>query len=71
MDNKQLEFLDILSILSFYVGYENLIENRQQSAANDVSSANNKQAQTLLAALGEQFEKQNEMLREILEAVRK
>ena len=71
MGDKQLEFLDVLSILSFYVGYENLIENRQQSVANDVSSANNKQAQALLAALGEQFEKQNEMLREILEAVRK
>lgn len=71
MGDKQLEFLDILSILSFYVGYENLIENRQQSAANDVSAANNKQAQVLLAALERQFEKQNEMLREILEAVRK
>lgn len=71
MGDKQLEFLDILSILSFYVGYENLIENRQQSSANDVSAANDKQAQVLLAALGEQFERQNEMLREILEAVRK
>lgn len=71
MGDKQLEFLDILSILSFYVGYENLIENRQQSATNDVSAANNKQAQILLAALERQFEKQNEMLREILEAVRK
>lgn len=70
MGDKQLEFLDILSILSFYVGYENLIENRQQSAANDVSAANGKQAQVLLAALGEQFERQNEMLREILEAVK-
>lgn len=71
MGDKQLEFLDILSILSFYVGYENLIENRQQSAANDVSAANDKQAQVLLAALEGKFEKQNEMLREILEAVRK
>ena len=70
MGDKQLEFLDILSILSFYVGYENLIENRQQSAVNDVSAANNKQAQVLLAALERQFEKQNEMLREILEAVK-
>lgn len=71
MGDKQLEFLDILSILSFYVGYENLIENRQQSAANDVGAANDKQAQVLLAALEGKFEKQNEMLREILEAVRK
>lgn len=66
MDNKSL---DILSIISVLLGYENLIENRQQSAQNDVQSANDKQAKELLLAINEQFDAQNEILQKILKAV--
>lgn len=61
--NKELDVLGLFSIL---LGCENLIENRNQSAQNDVQSANDKQAQYLLSELGRKFDEQNEMLRKIL-----
>lgn len=71
MGERQFDLLDAISVLSFCLGYENLMENRQQSAQNDVSAANDRQAQYLLEELGRRFEEQNEMLREILKAVKK
>lgn len=68
-DRQQFDALDVISVLSFFIGYKNLIENRDQSAHNDVSAANDKQAQFLLEELGRQFEEQNQMLREILEVL--
>lgn len=70
MDN-QSKGLDILTVASFLLGYENLIENRQQSAHNDVSAANDKQAQYLLEEMGRKFDEQNAILKKILEAVTK
>lgn len=67
----QFKGLDILTVASFLLGYENLIENRQQSAHNDVTAANDKQAQYLLEELGRKFDEQNAMLKKILEAVTK
>lgn len=68
-DNQQFGVLDILSVMSFLLGLENLQENRQQSAHNDVSAANDKQAKFILEELGRKFEEQNAMLREILEVI--
>lgn len=70
MDQGQFDALDVLSLLSFLLGYENLIENRQQSRHNDVSAANDRQARYLIEELGRRFEEQNAMLREILKAVK-
>ena len=70
MDSRrQFDALDIVSIMSFLLGYENLLENRQQSAHNDVSASNDAQAQFLLEELGRKFEEQNEMLKKILEVL--
>lgn len=66
---RQFDALDVVSIMSFLLGYENLLENRSQSAANDVSAANDKQAQYLLQELGRKFEEQNDMLKQILEVL--
>ena len=69
-DNRQqfqYSFLDVLSIASFLLGYENLVENREQSKQNDVSAANEKQAKYLLEELGRKFDEQNSMLKSILE----
>lgn len=63
MENKEL---DILQAFSIYLGVLNLLENRSQSAHNDVSSSNDKQAQYLLTELGRKFDEQNEMLKQIL-----
>lgn len=70
MDSRrQFDALDVVSIMSFLLGYENLMENRAQSAANDVSAANDKQAQYLLQELGRKFDEQNEMLKQISEVL--
>lgn len=68
-DRQQFDALDIISVLSFFLAYKNLMENREQSAHNDVSAANDKQARFLLEELGRKFEEQNQMLREILEVL--
>lgn len=63
----QSNIIDLLSFLSFLLGYENLIENREQSRQNDVQSANDKQAKYLIEELGRKFDEQNKMLKDILE----
>lgn len=70
-EQRQFDALDIISVLSFMLGYENLLENRQQSAQNDVSAANDKQAKFLIEELGRKFEEQNSMLLEILEVLKR
>lgn len=53
---------NLLDLISVLVGLENLMENRQQSAENDVNSANQRQAKEILDDLHEQFNKQNKIL---------
>lgn len=69
--DKEFSALDALTVLSFLLGYENLMENREQSRQNDVSDANDKQAKYLLDELGRKFDEQNTMLKKILEALGK
>lgn len=61
-ENQQLGAIDLLSILSFLIAIQNLDENRQQSAHNDVQAANARQEQHLLRAIKDMFEEQNRML---------
>lgn len=75
--NRQLDFSDFLGIVSPYLGILNLTQNEAQSDAqikilrqNDVGAANNRQAAYLLEELGRKFDEQNEMLKQILEAVK-
>lgn len=70
MDNRQFETLDILQILSFIIGYENLYENRIQSKRNDLQSANDKQAEYILKEISCKFEEQNAMLKKIIEVLK-
>lgn len=78
MNDRNYDFLDFLSVASFYMGYRNLLENQQQSKEtgelikkNDVNVANDKQAQFLLEEISRKFNEQNKMLEEILKAVEK
>lgn len=66
MYNRQPDMFDMLSFMSFLLGYENLMENREQSRQNDVGAANDKQANYLLQQLSLRFGTQDEMLKEIL-----
>ena len=73
-----IEFADFLNVLSLYLGIRNLTENEQQSAQtlkilqqNDAGAANDRQTAYLLQELGQKFDEQNKILKEILEAVKK
>lgn len=70
-EQRQFDAIDIISVLSLMLGYQNLQENRQQSAHNDVSAANDRQAKFLIEELGRKFEEQNAMLHEILEVLKR
>ena len=61
---------NLLNVLSILLGYENLMENRQQSADNDVNMANQKQAKQILDDLHEQFAYQNRLLEENLKILK-
>ena len=67
-DNNNL--FDIINLASLIIGMQNLRENREQSAHNNVQIANNEQAQYLLSEINRQFEYQNEQLSEILRLLR-
>lgn len=70
-NNQQFGAIDIISVLSYIIAIQNLYENRQQSAHNDVQAANAKQEQHLLKEIKQMFEEQNQMLREIIEKLDK
>lgn len=53
---------NLLDLISIMLGYENLIENRQQSEENNVEKQNRIQSDSLLKDLHEQFSKQNKIL---------
>lgn len=53
---------NLLDLVSIFIGLENLVENRQQSADNNVNAANQRQAKEILDDLHEQFNKQNKIL---------
>ena len=58
------ELINLISILSFVVGIENMRENRIQSAQNDVQAANDRQAEYLLNEINRRFDEQNRILDE-------
>lgn len=65
MNQREFDFMDVISILSLALGYENLLENRQQSAQNDIGAANDAQAKFMLEEINRRFEDQNKVLAEI------
>lgn len=65
MNQREFDFVDMISILSLALGYENLLENRQQSAQNDIGAANDAQAKFMLEEINGRFEDQNKVLVEI------
>lgn len=61
------DFMDLLAILSFYIGILNYDENLSQSDKDDMMAQIDNQTQTLLERLEKDLEDQNEMLQEILQ----
>lgn len=64
MNEQQNNFFNLINLLSFALGIENLQENRIQSAQNDVQAANDAQAEYLLGEINKRFDEQNKLLEE-------
>lgn len=71
MNDNEFRAVDLLQIVSLMLGYENLMENRQQSADNNVQAANDKQAKFILDEINRKFEEQNKLLEDIAERVKR
>lgn len=67
VSNEGIKWADVLGVASFMLGLENLQENREQSAQNDVNAANDKQASYLLSEIGKRLDRQDRTLEAILE----
>lgn len=63
-NNDNNELINLINILSFFVGLQNMQENRPQSAQNYVQSANGRQAEYLLDETNRRFDEQNKILEE-------
>lgn len=61
------QFYNLINSLSLIVGMQNLQENREQSAHNDVQLANDNQAKYLLEQLNIRFDEIIGLLKEIKE----
>lgn len=71
MDARRgIELADLLAVWSLALGYQNLRENEEQSAHNDVQKANDQQAAFLLESIGARLDAQDEKLDEILRTVK-
>lgn len=60
-------FMDAVDILALLIGLQNLLENRQQSAQNDVNAANELEARYILEQVNKRLDAQDAMLRQILD----
>ena len=64
--NQQLSALDILNILSFFIGVLNLEENLTQSDKQDLMKAFDEKGNTLLRKINEHLETQDAKIDMIL-----
>lgn len=70
MFNQNQNFMNAVDLAALLIGLMNLLENRQQSAQNDVNAANEREARYLLDELGKRLDAQDAMLKEILETLK-
>lgn len=65
-ENRQLDILDILNILSFFIGLVNLDENLTQGDKQDLMQEFDNKAQFLLNEIHSHLEHQDLQIKEIL-----
>lgn len=63
--------LDAITLVSFIIGIANYNENLTQSDKDDIMNRLDQQTKDILIRVQGELEKQNEMLKEILEQLRK
>ena len=64
MNDQNNTFGNWIDIIALLIGLQNLMENRIQTAQNDVNAANDAQAEYLLSEINRRFDEQNEILAE-------
>ena len=70
MNDSNLEFLDLLNIMSFIIGVMNYEENLTQSDKQDLMTEVDNQTEKMLNQIHEHLEKQDKQIKEILERMR-
>ena len=68
-NNKQFEFLDILNIMSFYLGVMNLNSNMNQNDKQDLQRQLNEGINSLLGEIHAHLQKQDDKIDKIMEAL--
>lgn len=71
MNNGQLDFLDILNIMSFIIGLMNYDENLTQNDKQDLMQELNAKSDKLLAEIHRHLTEQDKKIDNILKEVRK
>ena len=65
MTNNELDFLDIITLLSFVISVENLEENLSQNDKQDLQRDLSEKAEKILNEIHAHLEKQDKLLNEI------
>lgn len=69
-ENSQLEFMDIISLLSFWISIKNLNENLSQNDKQELQKNLADKAELLLKEIHSHLESQDKKIDKILEEVR-
>lgn len=69
-NNNQFEFLDILNIMSFYIGLLNLNQNLTQNDKQDLQKQLDEKINLLLKEIHTHLEQQDEKINNILEMMK-
>ena len=73
-ENRQLDFIDILSILSFVIGLENLemniTQNDMDAQTRDINSQAQQLVENALAEIHAHLERQDKRILQIMEAMK-
>ena len=69
MNDKQLSFIDLLSIASFVIGLQNLDLNVTQEDAQNLMNSIDEKTNTILNEIHKHLEMQDKKLTEILEII--
>ena len=70
MNQKQLDFIDLISIMSFCISLANLNENLTQSDKQDLADELNKKVNLVLQEIHKHLEEQDVKIDKILEALK-
>ena len=62
MDNKQIDILDVINLISFAISVVNYKENLEQSSNDDIMKKLDEQTKDMLGDIHEQLKKINERI---------